>query len=348
MLNDLELQTFLEATKFYLNKNGLGREVSVLEKAELEFEYIDEDWGVSRFHMNPRLTPMEYLEFQEHEDNLEKNILAASNIFLKDQQGAALVTVRISPKLAGPVRKVTLSGPERSTIDAQIADAKAILISVATGGPKINSVNNRYQLLSKQIQSTLKPLGIDTSKIYVDLWAWYSVWSTQFKTYQERRDHISSIFKEIEVALSTLGEDNFNDVDETGWAKVDRGIREIKTRFRQANTEEQLNAVGVLCRETLINVAQVIFDPELHSKYSDVPPSPTDSKRMIDCFFAHELGEKENENLRRFAKDANMLANELTHRRSISRRDAAICVNATFATINIIFSFSSTRERDLF
>jgi cytochrome b len=96
MLNDLELQTFLEATKFYLNKNGRGHEVSVLERAELEFEYIDEDWGVSRFCMNLRLTPMEYLEFQEHEDNLEHNILAASNIFLKDQQGAALVTVRIS------------------------------------------------------------------------------------------------------------------------------------------------------------------------------------------------------------------------------------------------------------
>ena len=279
MLNDIELQTFLDATKFYLNKNGLGREVSVLERAELEFEYINESWGVSSFRMNLRLTPMEYLEFQEHEDNLEKNILAASNIFLKDQQGADLVTVRISPKLAGPVRKVILSGSEKSTIDAQIADAQAILISVATGGPKINSVNNRYQLLSKQIQSTLKPLGIDTSKIYIDLWAWYSVWSTQFKTYQERRDHISSIFKEIEVALSTLGVDNFNDVDETGWEKVDRGIREIKTRFRQANTEEQLNAVGVLCRETLINVAQVIFDPRVCTQNTRTYPPAQQTQR---------------------------------------------------------------------
>lgn len=349
MLNELEFQTFIDAVKFYLRKDNCPDEVSVLERAELEFEYLDEDWGVSRYRMNLRLAPIEYLDYQENESILQKNILAASNIFLKDQEDSSrLVTVRICPKLKGPLKKVNLSGTEKTKILSNLDELQSHLISVSTGGPKINSVNAKYQNLRLELTTSLKPFGVDISNIYTDLWAWYSDWSTKFPSYQSRRNHISGLINEVRESVEAIGEDNLNEVDETGWAKVDRGVREIKNRFRQATTEEQFNAVGVLCRETITNVAQIIFDPETHSKYSDVPPSPTDSKRMIDCYFSHELSGKNNENLRRFARDAVNLANELTHRRTITRRDASICVNATFSTINIIYAFSSTRESELF
>jgi len=64
MLNELEFQTFIEAVKFFLHKNNCPREVSVLERAELEFEYLYENWGVSKYSMNLRLTPIEYLDYQ--------------------------------------------------------------------------------------------------------------------------------------------------------------------------------------------------------------------------------------------------------------------------------------------
>ena len=348
MLNELEFQTFIEAVKFFLHKNNCPREVSVLERAELEFEYLYENWCVSKYSMNLRLTPIEYLDYQQNESQLEANILSASNVFLKDQDGSDLVSVRICPKLKGPLDKVSLSGTEKTKILADLDELKSLLISVSTGGPKINTVNGEYQLLRAQLATSLKPFGVDISKIYTDLWAWYSVWSTNLPNYQGRRDHVTSLINEVTEAVKSLVEDNLNEVEETGWAKVDRGIREIKIRFREASTEEQFNAVGVLCRETLTNVAQAVFDPEIHAKYSDIPPSPTDSKRMIDCYFSHELSGNDNENLRRFAKNAINLANELTHRRTINRRDASICVNATFSTINIIFAFTSTRGNELF
>jgi hypothetical protein len=43
----------------------------------------------------------------------------------------------------------------------------------------------------------------------------------------------------------------------TGWQKVDRQLQEVRMRLDSAETEEQFQAVGLLCREVLISVAQV-------------------------------------------------------------------------------------------
>jgi hypothetical protein len=42
----------------------------------------------------------------------------------------------------------------------------------------------------------------------------------------------------------------------TGWQKVDRQLQEMRGRLDAAGTEEQYQAVGLLCREVLISVAQ--------------------------------------------------------------------------------------------
>lgn len=47
----------------------------------------------------------------------------------------------------------------------------------------------------------------------------------------------------------------------TGWRKVDRQLQEVRTRLATAKTEEQFQAVGLLCREVMISVGQAVFDP---------------------------------------------------------------------------------------
>jgi AbiJ-like protein len=52
----------------------------------------------------------------------------------------------------------------------------------------------------------------------------------------------------------------------TGWPKIDRQIGEIRLRLREARAEEQFQAVGHLCREALITVAQTVYERQRHHR----------------------------------------------------------------------------------
>ena len=75
----------------------------------------------------------------------------------------------------------------------------------------------------------------------------------------------------------------------TGGERVDRSIDEMKNRLEVANAEEQFQAIGMLGRETIITVAQQVFDRTLHKTEDGVEPNETDAKRMLDAFLGYEL-----------------------------------------------------------
>lgn len=110
----------------------------------------------------------------------------------------------------------------------------------------------------------------------------------------------------------------------TGWAKVDRAATEIRQRLEQATTEEQFQAVGTLCREALISLAQAVCDSAQHPTLDSVKASPTDFKRMIAAYSAAELAGASKEASRRHAKAAFDVANELQHKRTADFRHAAL------------------------
>ena len=131
----------------------------------------------------------------------------------------------------------------------------------------------------------------------------------------------------------------------TGWARVDRGIYEIRRRLEQAENEEQYQAVGLLCREVLISVAQEVYDHTRHPTEDGVNPSDTDAKRMLDAYITAELAGGSNEGARRHAKSALALANDLQHHRTATSRQGAICVEATTSVVNIVAILSGRRDR---
>ena len=131
----------------------------------------------------------------------------------------------------------------------------------------------------------------------------------------------------------------------TGWPKVDRQLGELRLRLREAASEEQFQSVGHLCRETLISVAQVVYDRERHPSLDGIEPSKTDAKRMLDAFASVELAGSENAAIRKTAKAAFDLSNELQHKRTATFRDAALSTEATFSTVRIIAIISGRRER---
>ena len=133
----------------------------------------------------------------------------------------------------------------------------------------------------------------------------------------------------------------------TGWQKVDRQVQEVRSRLLGAGTEEQYQAVGLLCREVLISAAQAIFKPPLHSTLDDTKPSDTDAKRMLEAIFEAKLKGGANEEARGHAKAAIKLALALQHKRTANSMMAALCAEATLSVVNLLAILDGRRDRSL-
>lgn len=134
----------------------------------------------------------------------------------------------------------------------------------------------------------------------------------------------------------------------TGWTKVDRQAQEVRGRLDTAESEEQFQAVGLLCREVLITAAQSVFDPGHHLCAGAEVPSETDAGRMLVAIFETELLDSSNEEARAHAKAALRLALALQHRRTADFRMAALCAEATSSVVNLLAVLSGKRGRSIF
>lgn len=129
---------------------------------------------------------------------------------------------------------------------------RSLMIAVATGVPRIQTVDNDYQVRRAEIRAGLAEREIEEPNPYDDLWAWYGKWSGgDLPTYQSRRQFISELYAPVLNQLRTeeTGQRGVRENAPTGWVKVDRGIHEARQRLSAAVTEEQFQAVGLFCRE---------------------------------------------------------------------------------------------------
>lgn len=228
---------------------------------------------------------------------------------------------------------------------AEIEAQRVLMISVATGGQRIQIVDRTYKERRAKIQTSLQARGLSDPNPFDDLWAWYGKWSSgDLPSYQSRRQFISDLYGPLTQQLK-LGNRSKTIFDApTGWAKIDRTVTEIRQRLAAASTEEQFQAVGLLCREALISLAQTVFDPTKHPILDNVAVSKTDAKRMLEAYLAVELSGGEAKIARQHAKAALDFANEIQHKRTAGFRQAALCAESTAAVINLIAIISGQRD----
>jgi hypothetical protein len=134
---------------------------------------------------------------------------------------------------------------------------------------------------------------------------------------------------------------------QTAWARVDRQLAKAQRALTNGSTEEDYQTVGLLSRETLISLAQAVFDASRHRSTDGIEPSDTDAARMLDAFISTELAGGANEELRRHAKSALALANALQHRRTAEYLHAALAIEAVKAAVNVIALVSGRQSRSV-
>jgi hypothetical protein len=221
---------------------------------------------------------------------------------------------------------------------------KSVMIAVATGGPRIGDVEASFSKDYDQFAEELRRRGFENPLPYRDLWEWYGRWSSgDLPSWQSRRQLVNDLVNEF-VSTIRARQTGHTTVEPTGWPRVDRNVTEVRKSLETARTEEQFQAVGLLCRETLISLAQAVYNASLHPTLDGVTASATDAKRMLEAYTAVVFAGSAHEYMRKHTRAAYDLASHLQHRRTASFRDAAACSEATTSIVNLIAIMAGRRD----
>lgn len=120
------------------------------------------------------------------------------------------------------------------------------------------------------------------------------------------------------------------------WPKVDRQLTKAYQMLSSAQTEEDFQGIGLICREILITVAQLVYDEKIHSSNEGVTPSKTDAKRMFDAYLNKELPGRSNESYRKLAKSTVQVADSTQHKRTSDYLHAKLCLEGVVSVIEIM------------
>ena len=312
--------------------------VSILENAEItvtQTGYDNWNGGIDCYTLYIYISVPEYVKLDIEKTEVHiKNALDKATRHINHE---AFEKIIISPISNNKIDWSLINIPKRDLID-KVNYLKNTMISVSTGGPQIQIVDNQYKQTFNEVQRILKKLGIENPNKYESLWDWYGKWSNNFNTYQERRNYINQLYKQLFDILSDEEDTKIVDIkiDLSSWEKINRTIIEINNREKQAKNEEQYQAVGMLCRELIITLAQTVYNSERHPSTNEVKISKTDANRMLDAYIGIVLAGDKNEELRVYAKATNKLANLLTHKRTATKKEMMLCTSATLALINFI------------
>ena len=227
-----------------------------------------------------------------------------------------------------------------------ISDQCRLMLDVYEERRATPADNREYGRRRDLIAQELRHRGLGDPNRLRTLEQWCGRWSSLNQTlpdYATREAYLGEIYGPLVERIQRAA--RIHD-QPTGWALVDRQVDEIRRRLAQAVTVEQFQGVGHLCRETLISLAQEVFDEEQHLIDDVEKVSPTDFKRMLGAYLAVELAGGEHKDARKLANAAFDFANKVQHLRRAGFRDAAMCAESTVAVVNLVAIVSGRRDRE--
>lgn len=332
-------------------REKLGPEFQVLSQGKANIEvsgYDNWNGGTTIYGIYCRVPLELYSNIELEIQAIEQSIKNKAETLFRSYPESWVGEVVISPELADEIQGKAYKISHEDLVRL-LEGQKSVMVSVSTGGARIQDVNSEYQSNIPEISEALRERGLANPNPYKDLWEWYGKWSDgSLPTYQSRRTFLSEMFSPVIETIKGMKTASLSPVFEepTGWNRVDRSMGEIKLRLAQAGSEEQYQGIGLLARETLISLAQAVYVQEIHGSADGTVPSKTDAKRMLESYISSVLPGKSNENIRRHAKASLDLANDLTHRRTADSRLAALCAESTNAVVNIVSIISGRRDRE--
>lgn len=231
-----------------------------------------------------------------------------------------------------------LVGKEASPASSLLAEFlihRGMMIDVATGGSRIQDVDDYYRAREVRIRDAIPP-NVTYENPHPDLWAWYRHWSENLPQYKDRRFYVRQLFAPAIDVISKRSSLPTLERKPTGWERVDRTLSKARKQLRVATVEEDCQLVGLLCREVIISLAQAVYDSAIHEPLDGVTPSDTDANRMLESYIGHVFPGASYKEVRAHARASLALTLNLQHRRTATLQLASLCVEATASTTAVI------------
>jgi hypothetical protein len=191
----------------------------------------------------------------------------------------------------------------------------ALVMAIATQGPRIETVDHQYQHRRRRIRRALEGSGVH------DPFPWSSLWEARqaLQTvggWADRRAEVhrlmSRSIEDLERRLETIPLDDDMSAAGPNWADVDRRVDEMKDELARATTLDGYQDVGRRCREIIAAAVNVVFSDDLVPMGEDTPATG-DAKRRLDVYLAASFGGSAHDELRAFLRRLLALANAVAH-----------------------------------
>lgn len=218
---------------------------------------------------------------------------------------------------------------------------REMMVAVATGQQQIQDVDDYYSARQARLVEGCAAAGIKYENPHASLWDWYHFWKAEgMDTYADRRNYVRQLFAgPTSSAVGRVHKPSpVAEREPTGWERVDRSLGKAKSQFLAASTEEEWQAVGLLCREVLISLGQAVYDRELHGETDDAGTriGSTDARRQLFAWLHHQMPGGDNKEIRAHIKASIDLAVHLQHRRTATRQLTALCLEATSSAVSVV------------
>jgi len=154
----------------------------------------------------------------------------------------------LGPMIAGGQN----SAPATPAAIRQLVEAQAaMLVAVATGGPRIEDVNAEYQDRRALLERGLRRLGIEPPFPWRDMWAWYGHWSQRLGSYASRRCFIAELAAPVldrldELEAGAVIDDPGRPDPAAAWAQLEARLTALKGELAGDSTQDDCKTWGVV------------------------------------------------------------------------------------------------------
>lgn len=124
--------------------------------------------------------------------------------------------------------------------------------------------------------------------------------------------------------------------EELGWPNVDREVRELRNRFRSAQTAADYRDVRNRSVIVLEAHSRTLYDPKEHQRDGETSPRVDQAEARLGRYVEDSLSGGQNEEVRGVVIKTSVLAHKAKHRKETTRRDAGIAADSVIMLANIL------------
>lgn len=246
----------------------------------------------------------------------------------------------------------TISGITDTYQDIELAEGLIQLLhqeleAFGTSGSSLLVDRDDFTLVVRACQRVCKRLGIAFPDIpFRDLLGFRTYWISNGMSgsWAARRMYVDGLLSPVEDEIYLLQQRIWDEPllrpitphSATGWVALDGEIEELRARFAVARSAQDHSAIGNACVRILELLGDVAFDTDRYVPAGEDVPPKSNTKKRFDLIIDNELQGSDNHQLRKLARTAVEVAQQVKHQGTPSRRDAGIAADTVIALTNIL------------